>query len=56
MHYCEAKGDQIKKIIKEIGSGVNDNRKKLIELLNEDDYKIIVVKHKDRLTRIGFNY
>lgn len=35
---------------------MNDNRKKLVALLNEDDYKIIVVEHKDRLTRIGFNY
>jgi putative resolvase len=56
VHYCEAKGYQIKKVIKEIGSGVNDNRKKLVALLNEDDYKLIVVEHKDRLTRIGFNY
>ena len=56
MHYCEAKGYQIKKVIKEIGSGVNDNRQKLVALLNEDDYKLIVVEHKDRLTRIGFNY
>jgi predicted site-specific integrase-resolvase len=56
VHYCEAKGYQIKKVIKEIGSGVNDNRQKLVALLNEDDYKLIVVEHKDRLTRIGFNY
>lgn len=39
-----------------MGSGVNDNRKKLVSLLNEDDHKIIVVEHKDRLTRVGFNY
>lgn len=44
VHYCEAKGYQIKKVIKEIGSGVNDNRQKLVALLNEDDYKIIVVE------------
>jgi putative resolvase len=24
--------------------------------LNEDDYHLIVVEHKDRLTRVGFNY
>ncbi|PHJ58560.1 resolvase [Nostoc linckia z1] len=56
VRYCEAKGYQIKKIVKEVGSGVNDNRKKLVALLNEDDYRIIVVEHKDRLTRVGFNY
>jgi len=52
--YCEAKGYQIISITKEIGSGINDNRKKLIKLLNEDNYSLIVVEHKDRLTRIGF--
>lgn len=54
--YCTAKGYQIISITKEIGSGINDNRTKLIKLLNEDNYNIIVVEHKDRLTRIGFNY
>jgi predicted site-specific integrase-resolvase len=54
--YCEAKGYQITEIVKEVGSGVNDNRKKLVKLLNQDDYHLIVVEHKDRLTRVGFNY
>jgi predicted site-specific integrase-resolvase len=54
--YCEAKGYQIVSITKEIGSGINDNRKKLINLLNDDNYSVIVVEHKDRLTRLGFNY
>ena len=54
--YCLAKGYKIYKIIKEIGSGINDNRPKLINLLEKDDFTKIVVEHKDRLTRIGFNY
>lgn len=54
--YCVAKGYHIKGVVKEIGSGINDNRKKLTELLNKDDCGIIVVEHKDRLTRFGFNY
>jgi predicted site-specific integrase-resolvase len=54
--YCIAKGYKISKIIKEVGSGVNDNRKQLTKLLNDDDWGIIVVEHKDRLTRFGFNY
>jgi putative resolvase len=54
--YCTAKGYQIKRIVKEVGSGVNDNRKKLIAELTKDDYSLIVVEHKDRLTRVGFNY
>lgn len=54
--YCIAKGYQIVRIVKEVGSGVNDNRRKLIDLLNKDDYSIIVCEHKDRLSRVGFNY
>lgn len=54
--YCLAKGYQIKRIVKEVGSGVNDNRKKLIQELTKDDYSLIICEHKDRLTRVGFNY
>ncbi|MCC5616236.1 IS607 family transposase [Nostoc sp. CHAB 5836] len=54
--YCIAKGYQIIRIVKEVGSGVNDNRRKLIDLLNKSDYSLIVCEHKDRLSRVGFNY
>lgn len=54
--YCMAKGYKIHNIIKEVGSGINDNRPKLINLLTKGDFTKIVVEHKDRLTRIGFNY
>jgi len=54
--YAIAKGYQIKHIVKEVGSGVNDARPKLINLLNKQDYSILLVEHKDRLIRFGFNY
>jgi len=54
--YAIKRGYQIKHIVKEIGSGVNDSRPKLMKLLNQNDYKILLVEHKDRLTRFGFNY
>ena len=54
--YCAAKGYQVHKIVKEIGSGVNDNRQKLLKLLEDASITTIVVEHKDRLTRFGFNY
>jgi putative resolvase len=54
--YCNAKGYKVDKVITEIGSGVNDDRPKLIKLLSDNDYTKIVVEHKDRLTRFGFNY
>jgi len=33
MDYCAAKGDQVTAVVKEIGSGVNDARPKLLKLL-----------------------
>lgn len=54
--YCVARGYRIVGIVKEVGSGVNDNRKKLVKMLQRDDYHLIVCEHKDRLTRVGFNY
>lgn len=41
--------------ISEIASGMNDRRPKLLKLLQDKDVNIIV-EHKDRLTRFGFNY
>lgn len=54
--YAIAKGYTIYKSIKEIGSGVNDSRPKLIDILQDKNYSILIVEHKDRLTRFGFNY
>lgn len=54
--FCLAKGWVIKEVIKETGSGLNDSRKKLLKLLKERKATKIVIEHKDRLTRFGFNY
>jgi predicted site-specific integrase-resolvase len=54
--YCTAKGYQVSKVVKEIGSGVNDSRPKLLALLEDQSLTLIVVEQKDRLTRFGFRY
>ena len=56
--YAIAKGYQIVKEVKEVGSGLNDNRFKLNEIFEKDlnKFEILLVEHKDRLTRFGFNY
>jgi len=56
INYANAKGYQTAFNIKEIGSGLNDSRPKLLELLSNKDIDIILVEHKDRLTRFGFKY
>ena len=43
-------------MIKECASGVNDSRTKLSAILDNPKVTRIVVEHKDRLTRFGFNY
>lgn len=54
--YAAAKGYQVRYQVTEIGSGLNDNRAKLMKLLTNPQIGIVVVEHKDRLTRFGFNY
>lgn len=53
--FCNAKGIVVHKVYKEIASGMNDNRRELWKLLDKNPTTIIV-EHKDRLTRFGFNY
>lgn len=55
-NYAISNGYNIKYEIKEISSGLNDKRNKLIKLLYKEDYDLIIVENKDRLTRFGFNY
>lgn len=54
--YCTANGYQIARVVKEVGSGVNDSRPKFLQLLADPTLRIIVVEHKDRATRFGFRY
>lgn len=54
--YAMAKGYNIVSETIEVGSGLNDKRPKLEKLLKSNNYEILLVEHKDRLTRFGFNY
>lgn len=54
--FCNAKGWVVHDIVKEVASGVNDKRPKLSKLLKEKRATRIIVEHRDRLTRFGFNH
>lgn len=56
VQYCEARGYQVTRVVKEIASGVNDSRPKLLALLKDTSITLLVVEHRDRLTRFGFHY
>jgi putative resolvase len=54
--YAAAKGYQVSKTVSELASGLNDHRPKLLKLLTDPSVGVLVVEHRDRLTRFGFNY
>lgn len=53
--YCRIKGWSVQGVTKEIASGMNDKRPKLVKLLENKPTRVLV-EYKDRLTRFGFNY
>ena len=57
--YANAKGLIADEIIRDYGSGLNYNRKKWYQLLvevMENKIKMILVSHKDRFVRFGFDW
>ena len=54
--FAAAKGYIIVDERKEIASGLNENRKQLLPLLSRKDYDVLIVEHKDRLSRFGSTY
>lgn len=56
LSYCYAKGYRVSKVVMEVGSGLNDKRKKLESLLLDKSITRIVVEHSDRFSRFGMNY
>lgn len=53
--YAAARGYTVVQAVTEVGSGLNDQRKKL-HALWDSEWDVLVVEHKDRLTRFGFAY
>ena len=51
--YAHQQGYQIVQETKEIASGMNENRKKLIKILEDDSWDVLIVEYKDRLARFG---
>jgi putative resolvase len=54
--WCNAQGWSVGKIVKECGSGINDQRPKFLALLSDAKIGRIVVEHKDRASRFGMVY
>ncbi|MBP2026576.1 putative site-specific integrase-resolvase [Acetoanaerobium pronyense] len=57
--YANAKGIIVDEVIEDYGSGLNYNRKKWNKLINEcmtSDINTIIITHKDRFVRFGFEW
>jgi putative resolvase len=54
--WCNAQGWSVGKVVKECGSGINDQRPQFLALLANRDIHRIVVEHKDRASRFGVVY
>ena len=54
--WCHAQGWSVGKVVKECGSGINDQRPKFLALLANPQISRIVVEHKDRASRFGVAY
>jgi putative resolvase len=54
--WCNAQGWSVGKVVKEVGSGINDQRPKFLALLANPAIRRIVVEHKDRASRFGVAY
>jgi len=58
-NYCSTKGYHVAKIITDISSGLNENRKglkQLFKLVENGEVTRVIITYKDRLTRFGFKY
>ena len=56
VEWSTQQGYQPHEVVKEVGSGLNGNRRRLRRLVADHTVGTIVVEHRERLTRFGFEY
>ena len=56
MEWATQQGVRPDEVVKEIGSGLNGNRRRLRRLVADHRVGTIVVEHRERLSRFGFEY
>ena len=54
--YAAARGYQVVAEVTEIASGLNEERPKLKKVLTDARVGVLVVEHRERLTRFGYGY
>jgi putative resolvase len=54
--FAAEKSLRVTEVVKEVGSGLNGHRRGLMRLLRTPAVTTVVVEHRDRLMRFGFEY
>lgn len=52
--WATGQGLDVGRVVSEVGSGLNGKRRKLMRLLSDPDVGTVVVEHRDRFARFGF--
>lgn len=53
--WASSNGHTVSQVVKEVGSGLNDGRKKWNKILSDPSIDTIIVEHRDRASRFGFD-
>ena len=56
VEWATQQGYRPDEVVKEIGSGLNGSRRRLRRLVADHTVGTIVVEHRERLSRFGFEY
>jgi len=56
LEFANSRGMAVVRTVTEIGSGLNGHCRKLMRLLSDPEVTTIIVEHRDRLARFGFEY
>ena len=54
--WATSQGHSIDRVVTEVGSGLNGQRRKFLALLSDPSVTTIVIEHRDRFARFGSEY
>ncbi len=54
--WATSRGQSIDRVVTEVGSGLNRNRRKFRALFGDPSVSVIIVEHRDRFARFGAEY
>ena len=56
VEWATERGHRPDEVVKEVGSGLNGNRRQLRRIVADHAVRTILVEHRERLCRFGFEY